>query len=121
MAVGFEEKRGEARYPFRSLVAYQQRSFYRFDYSLDISTSGMFIRTSDPLRKGTEISFQFCLFPESTPVPLQGRVVWVKKLENREKEWGVPGFGVQFNSLEKDEYNFIASVLETVKEQGIEA
>ena len=119
MTVEFEEKRGDARYPFRSLVAYQHRSLYRFDYSLDISTSGMFIRTLDPLRKGTELSFQFCLLPESTPVPIKGKVVWVQRLGNRKEEWRVPGFGIQFCSLEEDEYDFIASVLETVKEQGI--
>ncbi|MGE3261202.1 MAG: PilZ domain-containing protein [Bacteriovoracia bacterium] len=79
--------------------------FYKGDI-MDISSSGCFIKTKDPLKVDQEIKIKFSLFDHK--FDCSGRVVW-------RTESGVThpkGVGVRFTALEK---NVHADLRETVK------
>jgi molecular chaperone DnaK len=64
-------------------------------YHIDISRSGIFIRTTDPLAVPTLLRFEFQLQDGSPMLSGSGLVVWNRGRDSP----GVPGMGVRFNTL----------------------
>lgn len=64
-------------------------------YHLDISRSGIFIRTKDPLAVLTLLRFEFQLQDGSPIFSGSGLVVWNRGSDSQ----GIPGMGVRFNTL----------------------
>lgn len=88
------DKRKDVRVPIRLKVNFEiSNRHYLFEYSSNLSQSGIFIHTMEPLQPGTEVAIQFSL-PDDFEISTRGEVIWVNTEEDEE-----PGMGVRFVGL----------------------
>lgn len=73
------------------------------NYSVNISTGGVFLETGDPLPVETPLSLQFALPNRTAPICCQGRVAWVNHPVLLHKPDLAPGMGIQFIGLSLDD------------------
>lgn len=67
-------------------------------YSVDVSQSGIFIRTKEPLKVGTQLKFEFQLQDASSLIVGEGTVVWTRDADPTRAAMA-PGMGVRFDQL----------------------
>ncbi len=84
------------------------------DYSVNLSTGGVFLKTDNPLPLDTPLSLEFSLPDLTSPIRCQGRVAWVNAAENASKPLLPPGMGVQFLDLSLE---FMYAIREFIKQQ----
>ena len=87
---------------------------YKFDYFprtgtlCDISCTGMRIKlTGSPPKRGEAFNFQFRLPPDYEPITTSGRIVWIKKVADREAYES----GVEFVGIDEENKKLIKSCL----------
>jgi len=69
------------------------------NYSLNISTGGVFLETSQPLPPGSPLSLEFNLPDRKEPIISRAKVAWVNDPQRVTKPHLPPGMGVQFLDL----------------------
>lgn len=69
------------------------------NYSLNISTGGLFLETSEPLQEDAPLVLEFVLPDRKDPIRCRGRVAWVNSPLNPVKPQLPPGMGIQFLDL----------------------
>lgn len=84
------------------------------DYTVNLSTGGVFIEADSPLPLDTPLQIRFDLPGRTTPIECQGRVAWVNKAEKPIKPKLPSGMGVQFLDLTLAD---MGDIREYVKEQ----
>src|SRR5665213_4087755 len=88
------EKRSTIRIPIQLKVDVESpNNHYLFEMASNISESGIFIQTSEPLNPGTHLNMQFAL-ADNELIRTRGEVIWVNPIDEEE-----PGMGVKFLSL----------------------
>lgn len=103
-------------------VEYTKLNAFFADYTQNISTGGTFIRSEDPLPKGTVFMFRLIVPRLPTPISLQGEVVWVKE-RGQPSPPGLPpdqepGMGIRFLYDSPEQR---AAITETVEQLMIES
>lgn len=78
---------------------------YLFEISSNLSATGIFISTDDPLEPGTHLNMQFRL-PDDYLIRTRGEVMWTNAIDDSE-----PGMGVKFLSMTIDDRHRILSVI----------
>jgi type IV pilus assembly protein PilZ len=68
------QQRRAPRVPIEVKVEYKRINAFISDFTRDISSGGLFIRTNDPLPHGTEALFTLAIPRLERPVTLRGRV-----------------------------------------------
>lgn len=102
-----QDKRLEPRIPIQLKVDIESSDdHYLFEYSSNLSQSGIFIQTEDPLSPGTLVNIQFQL-PDQTLIRTRGEVIWI----NDEEEEPESGMGVKFIGLKEEDRDHILNVL----------
>ncbi len=100
------EKRHSLRIPLQLKVDVESpNNHYLFEYSSNLSQSGIFIQTTEPLNPGTQVNIQFSL-PDAHRVRTRGEVIWVNAEEDDE-----PGMGVKFLGLPRGDRERILSAI----------
>ena len=90
-----EEMRRYRRQTIRVLVDYRTPEGLHCDYATTLGAGGMFLATTESLRRGDVLKLRFRLPGYDTLHELEGRVVWVRTARPGEAN-GAPGAGVQF-------------------------
>ena len=107
------ERRSERRYSARIEIFY---GLYQYDlltdYSINLSTGGVFIESSRILPEGTEITVKFKLPDSDSIIVTNARVAWTNEPGLLKKEMLPPGMGLQFIDLSLDNMHLIRSFLE---------
>src|SRR5690242_7007890 len=86
-------------------------------YSVDVSRSGIFIRTKEPLAVGTQLKFEFQLQDASSLIGGEGTVVWTR--EHDPARSGVaPGMGVRFDKLTGNSQAVLDQILSEKQRRG---
>src|SRR3990170_3732362 len=67
-------------------------------FSANVSSSGMFVRHTEPREPGSRLTFEFQVGKERLPVLGTGEVVWLR--ERYEGPGKPPGMGIQFTNLD---------------------
>ncbi len=105
------------RVPMSMLVQYRFDSMEQFvaEYSLDLSTSGIFVRTDAPRKVGSMVYLQMTLRDGSKLIEGFGRVARVGP-----DAGGHEGMGIQFISFDDDSMALIEKVVaqRLEKDQG---
>ena len=78
---------------------------YLFEMSSNLSASGIFIHTEEPLDPGTHLNLQFRL-PDEHLIRTRGEVMWINDDDEEE-----PGMGVKFLQLNSDDRHRILTVI----------
>jgi len=100
------EKRLDVRIPIQLKVDIEtDHQHYLFEYSTNLSQSGIFIHTEDPLDPGSIVQIHFAL-PEGLDVRTLGEVIWANFDDDEE-----PGMGIRFVGLnEKDKDKILSAI-----------
>lgn len=69
------------------------------NFSINISTGGLFLETTEPLAAETPLVLEFTLPDRPRPIRCRGRVAWVNQPESPKKADLPPGMGIQFVDL----------------------
>ncbi len=101
-----QEKSGEERRLARRVLTHLEvdianENNYLFAYITDISSTGIFVRTTTPESPGTLLQLRFT--PEhGAAIEVEGEVVWVNPFRPSDSENIDPGMGIRFRSLTDD-------------------
>ena len=102
-------RRRHPRTPLNVLVQFRFDTFEEFlaEYSVNISPSGIFIRTEEPQEVGSTIYLQFSLKDGNRLIEGMGRVVRV----NPKTPGGPPaGMGIEFVNFDEDSMALIEDI-----------
>lgn len=86
------------------------------NYSLNISTGGLFLVTDDPLPVDTPLALEFTLPGREAPIRCTGRVAWVNHPVLLNKPELAAGMGVQFIDLRLDDLH---AIREFIKQESL--
>ena len=101
------DKRNFIRIPVQLKVDIEaSQAHYLFEISSNLSASGIFIHTEDPLEPGTHLNLQFRL-PDDYLIRTRGEVMWTHDGDDEEE----PGMGVKFLQLNADDRHRILAVI----------
>jgi uncharacterized protein (TIGR02266 family) len=93
------EKRPDPRYLARITIFYGlDPEELLSDYSIDISSRGVFIEASSILPEGTVLTVKFNLPDSDVVIYTHARVAWVNDPDKVKKSSLPPGMGIQFLS-----------------------
>lgn len=86
------------------------------EYSSNISTGGMFVKTDSPPPVGTELKFSFRLKGDHPLIQGTGQVAWVRQHSGGPGE--PAGIGIRFLSLPDSTEDLIRKMVDRHREQG---
>jgi uncharacterized protein (TIGR02266 family) len=112
-------ERRHMRTPITLKIKFKSGSLDQFieRYSVDVSRSGIFIRTKEPLAVGTQLKFEFQLQDTSPLIGGEGTVVWTR--EHDPGRTGVaPGMGVRFDKLTGQSQQTLDQILSEKTKRG---
>jgi uncharacterized protein (TIGR02266 family) len=104
------EKRPSPRYLARISIYFEELVS---DYSVNISTGGVFIGSDMILPEDTELTIKLDLPNSAEPLSTHARVAWVNNPLTMKKASLPPGMGLQFLGLSTDDMHTIQTFLDT--------
>lgn len=94
-------KRLDLRVPIQLKVDVEYpNNHYLFEYSSNLSQSGIFIHTDNPLEPGTHVHLAF-LLPDKHAIRTRGEVIWVNDDDESECGMGVKFLGLNIDDRER--------------------
>jgi len=107
------DNRGNPRYLTRIAIFYgpYQKKILT-DYSINMSTGGVFIESSMILPEDTELTVKFNLPESDTIIVAKSRVAWTNDPGSSKKISLPPGMGVQFLDLSSEDMCAIRTYLD---------
>lgn len=95
------EIRPDLRYQARVRIYYGPfpGELFLSDYSIDISSGGVFVETTKILPENTVLTVKFNLPDSDAVIYSHARVAWVNHPDNIKKSSLPPGMGIQFITL----------------------
>jgi uncharacterized protein (TIGR02266 family) len=82
-------------------VDYASEENYLFAYITDISTTGIFVRTTTPEAPGRQLNLRFSS-ETAGPIEVEGEVIWVNPYRPGTPDNLHPGMGIRFLSLDNE-------------------
>lgn len=99
------DRRRHTRKPVSMQVCYRTLDTFFYDYALNISLGGIFIKTENPLARGSEVEIEFQAPGSPRSFRTKGTVVRVVFPESASPE--PPGMGIEFEKLNEDDKELI--------------
>ncbi|APG26579.1 hypothetical protein A7E78_01100 [Syntrophotalea acetylenivorans] len=81
------------------------------EYSINVSTGGLFIETPDPPAASTPLRLEFFLPGQERPIRCLGRVAWLNAEDGLQNPQLPKGMGVQFVDMSLDDMRLIRSFI----------
>lgn len=102
----------QTKNPITLKIKFKSSSLEQFieRYSVDVSKSGIFIRTKEPLAVGTQLRFEFQLQDGNALLSGEGTVVWNRAFDPARSSVA-PGMGVRFDRLSGDSQKVLERIL----------
>ncbi len=112
------EENYEPRYKARLAIYYGTNPQLPMkDYSINMSTGGIFVETANPLPEDTNLHVKFILPDLPAPITCKGKVAWTNE-PGRPKSSCMPsGMGLQFVDLSLDNMH---AIREYICQEGLE-
>ena len=102
----------QTKNPITLKIKFKSSSLEQFieRYSVDVSKSGIFIRTKEPLSVGTQLKFEFQLQDGNALLSGEGKVIW-NRAPDPSRSSVAPGMGVHFEKLSADSQKVLERIL----------
>ena len=91
-----EQRRSTIRMTKPIRVTFKSKEAFYHEYTTNISSGGLFIKTGNPLDEMTEINIELVIPGIGDPIGVKARVVFVMRPEQTFEGGPPPGFGVEF-------------------------
>ena len=98
------DRRKYPRALIRVLVDYESQDTYIFDYSNNLSEGGIFIKTANPLKKGSVFMLKFSLPDVDKVFKIKGEVRWTNTKETKNV---IKGMGIVFRDIDDGDRKLI--------------
>jgi uncharacterized protein (TIGR02266 family) len=95
------DRRRHRRVPISMQVRYRSLDTFFYDYAMNISHGGIFIKTRKPLANGAQVELEFEVPESKRKFTTQGTVVRV--IFPGEDEMEPAGMGIEFEPLSEDD------------------
>jgi uncharacterized protein (TIGR02266 family) len=105
--------RHEPRCSAKLKVSYGADNSALTDYTVNLSTGGLFLAAAKQLPLGTTLSISFTLPDNDEPVCCKALVVWLNKSDDLVKQDLPPGMGVQFVDMTLSSMDEIRNYIKT--------
>jgi len=92
------EHRSSPRAPTKIEVMFREYGAFVKVYMLNVSKGGIFVKTEDPFPLDSPIHLRLILPSETTPLEIEGRVVWINP--KGRKNAFPKGMGIQFVKMD---------------------
>lgn len=92
---GYADRRASPRMLVDLEVNIDSSDNYLLAHILDISETGIFVRTTSPEQKGTQLNVRFTT-ENGSPFELEGEVMWVNPFRPSDADNIDPGMGIRF-------------------------
>ncbi len=113
MANLFKEHRKFLRFPTSIPIAIEEKSENLSTICANISQKGVYIETSEKLKKGDVLCMNLTLNSKSKPVKIVGEVRWAVNTKTKDySNKNIKGFGIKFLANFKDNLNVHDGILE---------
>ena len=107
------ERRSSTRFEVTWSVDCETEETFLYAAIANISELGIFVRTTDPLSMGTQLTLRFVPPDASEPFVLKGTVQWVNLLRPRHDNPN-PGMGIRFVDLTLDDRERLVTTIRTI-------
>jgi len=106
------------RIPLEREISFRVPRFENFvtEYSANISATGIFVRTREPLEPGTELSLEFKVADDWKLIRGRGRVIWVRHKD--EGENAPAGMGIRFLEMDPQSRRLIHWMVDKHAREG---
>ena len=108
--------RKSPRYMARLSISYSRGSKVLTDYSVNMSTGGVFLETDNLLPVDSLLALEFTLRDNPTAIKCTGRVAWLNHPEALKNQNLPVGMGLQFIGLSLNDMN---TIRQFIKEQAL--
>lgn len=112
------ERRREPRVLVDFEVDYASEENYLFAYITDISSTGIFVRTTTPEAPGTFLNLRFNPPPDpdndDRPFELEGEVIWWNPFRPGKPDNLHPGMGIRFARLDDEQRARIVELIQRI-------
>lgn len=99
-------------------IVYSSLDTFFYDYAVNISRGGMFIRTENPLHVGSNIKLRFSLPDSDRLIETRGKVVHTVSGKRRKSE--PHGMGIMFEEIKDEDRDLIEALWErSIKEDRV--
>jgi len=102
------DRRRHPRFDVELEISYQHLDDFLFDYAINLSRGGMFIRTARPIELGTEIKIRFSIPGRKEKIETTGKVVRAVRADD--PHGPAPGMGIEFKALGEKDIELINAV-----------
>ncbi len=102
-----QDRREHRRYPVTLKICYSALDTFFYDYAINISQGGVFIRTDKPLPVGSPVHLKFSIPGTEREIESEGQVMRVIKSGHNPEP---PGMGIRFESIKKEDVRLIAKL-----------
>lgn len=109
-----QERRSAQRILLDLEVDYECEDTYLFAYIADMSALGIFIRTNNPEKPGTNLNLRFTLPGDEAPLSIEGEVIWVNPYRPGHLDNINPGMGVRFIDLDENIQKRLIKLIKTI-------
>ena len=106
------------RIPLEREISFRVPRFENFvtEYSANISATGIFVRTREPLEPGTDLTLEFKVADDWKLIRGRGRVVWIRTQDEGE---GAPaGMGIRFLEMDPQSRRLIHWMVDKHAREG---
>lgn len=107
------ERRYSTRFDVTWSVDCETEETFLYAAIANISELGIFVRTTDPLSTGTQLTLRFVPPDASEPFVLQGTVQWVNLVRPMHDNPN-PGMGIRFVDLTLDDRERLVATIRTI-------
>jgi uncharacterized protein (TIGR02266 family) len=106
------------RIPLEREISFRVPRFENFvtEYSANISATGIFVRTNEPLEPGTELTLEFKVADDWKLIRGRGRVIWVRTKDEGPEH--PPGMGVRFLEMDPQSRRLIHWMVDKHAREG---
>lgn len=91
--------RNSPRIPISIAVDYKHDGEWFTTYTATLSSGGMFLRTVNIFKEGTELFMKFVLPEVNRTISTEGKVIWSNEYSPESRKRSLPGMGVIFKNL----------------------
>lgn len=110
-----QNNRQDERVPIKLRVDCKCKDNYVFEYSKNLSQSGIYLTTKKPLPPGTKINLQFSIDPDKKKeINILGQVIWVNKPTNTQDPTFQPGMGIKFINTDEKTKDSIKNLIKRI-------
>lgn len=110
-------KRSQPRYDVVVPIRFRDADDFLVQYSENISSGGVFVRTQFPPEEGTELRLSLEVPGTKTALPVTGVVAYVVTAETAQREGRSPGCGVRFHEMDPATVRVLETFVERLQKR----